>query len=224
MSNELMTGLGAMPATRAPSKDALLAAGLLGMGYMGQLRIASQGDLVNKHRMPPGNWCYVHGDAVVDLGQTINFLPLAYMPKAIQLLDDQSIVSYEPTSPTFQRICAEKDADRDDLTRFYGIEFLVWFPKRKEFVIIFANNKSMLYSAEALIDLIRKKVRAVTQFHDKGAKKSFYAPVWTETDVDMEMPELERARAEIQKFVDRKDTATEAEVVSADEAQSAREE
>jgi len=74
--------------------------------FLSRLQLYTKGKAVNKKLVLPGNYGIpVTDDEVTDLGDEIDFLPLARRPKAIDLKDPENIVAvFDVNDPEFKRI------------------------------------------------------------------------------------------------------------------------
>ena len=76
-----------------------------------------------------------------DLGDTIDIVPLARRPKALDMTDNEAIiVNYDPDSDEFKRIAA-KSLEKESHC-MYGPSFLVFERSRGLFLEFFCGNKS----------------------------------------------------------------------------------
>ena len=76
--------------------------------YLGRLTLFTKGKAVNKRLVGPGNYGIPTGEEVDDLGDTIDIVPLARRPKALDMTDNEAIIAnYDPDSDEFKRIAAK---------------------------------------------------------------------------------------------------------------------
>ena len=77
--------------------------------YIGRLQLFTKGKAINKKLVGPGNYGIPESDEeVIDLGDTIDIIPLARRPKAIDMTDSEAIiVNYDPETEEFKRIAAQ---------------------------------------------------------------------------------------------------------------------
>ena len=126
MSNELVTvNLEQLPSTQIGTDDQF-AELAKGGDFIGRLQLFTKGEAVNKGLIPPGHYGIpVSKDEVEDLGATVDVVPLARRPKALDMSDPDAIInSYDRTSDEFNRI-AEASTDSDSHC-MYGVSFLVY--------------------------------------------------------------------------------------------------
>jgi hypothetical protein len=92
--------------------------------FLGRLQLIGKGAYVDRGLIKPGHWGIpVSKEEVVDLGPSIDILPLARRSKAIDMSDKPVITSYDETSETFQTIMADSDNKVQGCQ--YGPSFLI---------------------------------------------------------------------------------------------------
>lgn len=169
--------------------------GLLGGDYFPELRQVSSGDLVNKFSQKAGDFCFKKGEQVTALGRDIDVVVLAMRPKAIDY--NEMRTSYDPESPIFRAI--QTKAGSSDSGCAVGTEFLVYVPAVKGFACYHAGNKSARKASITLASNIGSVMHGNSYLAEKG-KYSWWAPKWTESDAEIEVPDIEEARSKLQKF------------------------
>ena len=72
--------------------------------FIGRLQLFTKGKAINKKLVGPGNYGIPESDEeVIDLGDTIDIIPLARRPKAIDMTDNEAIiVNYDPETDGVQ--------------------------------------------------------------------------------------------------------------------------
>lgn len=110
--------------------------------FLGRLQLYTKGTAVNKRLIGPGEYGIpLSKDEILVLGDSIDILPLARRPKAIDMSDTEAIiVNYDPTSDEFKRI-ASKSGEKDSGC-MYGISFLVIERSSGRFLEYFCGTKS----------------------------------------------------------------------------------
>ena len=104
MSNELVTlNLEQLPSTQVGTNEQF-ADLTKGGDFIGRLQLYTKGDAVNKGLIPPGHYGIpVSKDEVEDLGVTVDVMPLARRPKALDMSDPDAIInSYDREDPEFK--------------------------------------------------------------------------------------------------------------------------
>ena len=110
--------------------------------YIGRLQLFTKGKAINKKLVGPGNYGVPESDEeVIDLGDTIDIIPLARRPKAIDMTDSEAIiVNYDPEAKEFKRIAAQSLEKESHC--MYGPSFLVYERSTGRFLEFFCGNKS----------------------------------------------------------------------------------
>jgi hypothetical protein len=139
-TNLVPVNLDQLPSTQIGSDDQF-AELAKSTDYIGRLQLFTKGKAVNKKLVGPGNYGIPSGEEVDDLGDTIDIIPLARRPKAIDMTDDEAIiVNYDPEAAEFKRIAA-KSLEKESHC-MYGPSFLVFERSRGLFLEFFCGSKS----------------------------------------------------------------------------------
>ncbi len=96
-----------------------------GGNFLRRLELKSKGKLIDTEKVKPGHYAVIKSsEDADDLGDTIDILPIARRPKAIDMSDsDQIVVTYERQSDLFKQI--EKKAGQPNSRCQFGASFLV---------------------------------------------------------------------------------------------------
>ena len=140
-SNELVTmDIAQLPSTQVGSDDQFKELAK-GTDFLGRLDLFTKGKLVNKGLVRPGNYGIPEGEGVEDLGPSVDIVPLARRPKALDMSDTDAIIAvYDPENEEFQRIAAASaEADSHCM---YGPSFLVFERSTGRFLELFCGTKS----------------------------------------------------------------------------------
>ncbi len=117
--------------------------------FIGRLQLYTKGKAINKGQVRPGCYGIPEGEEVIDLGDTIDILPLGRRPKAIDMTDtDAVIVNYDPESDEFKRIAAQSLEKESHC--MYGPSFLVIERGTGRFLEFFCGSKSTRSEAKKL--------------------------------------------------------------------------
>jgi hypothetical protein len=132
--------------------------------FLPRLQLYTKGKAVNKKLVQPGNYGIpVSDDEVTDLGDTIDVLPLARRPKAIDLKDTENVVAvYDVNDAEFKRIQAQS-AEKESGC-MYGPSFLVYERSTGQFLEFFCGTKSARMEAKrifAFLPLTRAMIDAL---------------------------------------------------------------
>jgi len=96
-----------------------------GGGFLRRIELKSKGALIDTGKVKPGHYAVIKSsEDADDLGDTIDVLPLARRPKAIDMNDsEQIVVTYDRKSELFKDI--EKRAGQPNSRCQFGASFLV---------------------------------------------------------------------------------------------------
>ena len=111
-------------------------------GFLKYLKLCSNDKYAKAGKIASGHWGIPDSDgAIQDLGTSIDVLPLAKRPKAVDMKDKSAlIISYDVTAAEFKRIrleAAEKDSDCQ-----FGVSFLVLERSTGQFLELFFGNET----------------------------------------------------------------------------------
>lgn len=113
-----------------------------GADFLGRLQLFSKGKSVNKGLIVPGHWgIQVSDEEVTCIGKSVDVIPFARRPKAIDLSDTDAIIAnYDMESDQFKEI-AQKSTKKDS-NCMYGPSFLVFERSTGRFLEWFCGTKS----------------------------------------------------------------------------------
>jgi len=128
-----------------------------GGDYLGRLQLYTKSKANAKGLIPPGHYGIPESDEkIIDLGESVDLLPLARRPKAIDMSDSKALViSYDMHSKEFNRIASE--ADEGEPHRQFGISFLVYERSTGRFLEFFCGNKSSRIASKQLFPFLPLK-------------------------------------------------------------------
>jgi hypothetical protein len=121
---------------------------------LGRLQLFIRDEAVRKGLIQIGHYGIPESDkSVIDLGVSVDLIPLARRPKAIDTTDSENVVvSYDFESDEFKRIAA-KSAE-SGLCCQYGPAFLVFERSTGRFLEFFCGTKSSRIEAKNLFPLL----------------------------------------------------------------------
>ncbi|MGD0897606.1 MAG: hypothetical protein ABR915_07200 [Thermoguttaceae bacterium] len=125
-----------------------------GGDYIGRMQLFTKSKANMKGLIPSGHYGIPESDEeIIDLGPSVDLLPLARRPKAIDMTDMEALViSYDMESEEFKRIAA-KSAEADSHCQ-YGPSFLVYERSTGRFLEFFCGNKSSRIEAKKLFPFL----------------------------------------------------------------------
>ena len=126
-----------------------------GGDYIGRMQLYTKSKANMKGLIPSGHYGIPESgdDEITDLGTSVDLLPLARRPKAIDMTDMEALViSYDMESEEFKRIAA-KSVEADSHCQ-YGPSFLVYERSTGRFLEFFCGNKSSRIEAKKLFPFL----------------------------------------------------------------------
>lgn len=143
--------------------------------FLGRLQLYTKGKAINKGLVRPGHYGIPESDEVViDLGDTIDILPLARRPKAIDMSDKDVIVVYDVKSAEFQRI-QQQSAEKESHC-MYGPSFLVYERGNGRFLEYFCGTKSARGEAKKLFSYLPLTEGSIKAMAERGEDVTGLAP------------------------------------------------
>jgi hypothetical protein len=142
MSNEMMVlDLTQLPSTQVGSDESFTDLAK-GGDWLGYIKLCSNDKYTKTKKIESGHWGIPgRDDEIDDLGDSIDVLPLARRPKAIDMSDKTAIVSsYDEKSEPFKDIQARSSEQGSSCQ--HGISFLVLERSTGRFLELFFGNKS----------------------------------------------------------------------------------
>ncbi len=208
-----------------------------GVDFLCRLQLFSKGKVINKGLIAPGNWGIPESDdQVTDLGKTVDVVPFARRPKAINLHDTDAIITnYDMESDEFKRIVAASGQQNSGC--MYGPSFLIYERTTRRFLEWFCGTKSTRAEAKKIYPFLRATEADIaarsalkgTQPHDAlpftmnikliDGKWSYHVPVVVPCSTPFtQVPSIERIIFEMNRFMN----PTDAGVETVDEKESGR--
>ena len=138
------------------------------------------------------------GGDFIDLGESWDFIPLSYRPKALDM-NDGIISVFDAKNEEFERI--KNKSGEDNSKCMYGIEFLIWSPET-EFAGFFFGSATSRRKAKTLGKIQATKQGATaTSEYIKGRNYSWYGPIINVCQTPFpSYPEPDDVIKEVKKF------------------------
>jgi hypothetical protein len=110
--------------------------------FLKYVKLYTKGKPIDTGKIRPGHWGIPQNDERIDdLGESIDVIPLARRPKALDMTDKSAIiVSYDEQSPEFARIRAKSNEKESKCQ--HGISFLVLERSTGQFLEVYFGAKS----------------------------------------------------------------------------------
>lgn len=204
-----------------------------GSDFLGRLQLYTKGAAVNKRLVAPGEYGIPEAeDEVFKLGDSVDLLPLARRPKAIDMSDKDAIITnYDPNSDTFKDI-ANRSGEQDSGC-MYGVSFLVIERTTGRFLEFFCGTKTSRQEAGKIygfLPLSQEQINAMAERGQDVSKLEAHGPLpmtlksrviekgsysWHGPVVGkcstpfLKLPPVERIKDEVTKFLTVKDEGVE---------------
>jgi len=109
--------------------------------FVPRIQLVTKGKYVDQGKITPGHYGVPQGeDEILDLGDSIDILPLAVRNKALDTNSDPPVAVYDTADPLYGLIVER--AGQKDSGCMWGPSFLVWERDTGEFYELFLGNKS----------------------------------------------------------------------------------
>ena len=198
-----------------------------GADFIPRLQLIGKGKYVDTNKIGPGRWGVPQagGEEVTDLGESIDVIPLAARPKAMDVSDTEAIITvYDTQNPEFKRIIeAPKNSGC-----MWGPTYLVYERSSKSFYELFFGNASGRAEAGKLRPFLPKdgQVSAATLNIRYKPSKTFggwHVPVIVKCTMPFkDLPPIEEINATIEKFMSIEPSVEKAPEQTPQQAQRAR--
>jgi len=110
--------------------------------FLERIQLYTKGNAIDNGLIAPGRYGVPRGDdAIQDLGNEIDIIPVCCRVKALNMQDrDNIITNYDPTSETFRKI--KEMGDQPNSNCMYGPTFLVFERSTGQFYELFCGTSS----------------------------------------------------------------------------------
>ena len=218
MKTELATlDLNQLPSTQLGSDESFMELAK-GGDFLSYVKLFTKGKAIDTGKITPGHWGIPEADeAITDLGDSIDVLPLARRPKALDVSDKSAIiVSYDNQSDAFKDIQAKSTMPNSGCQ--HGVSFLVFEKTTGQFLEVYFGNKSSRPEAKKLYpflplmaaDIVRREldvephgplpVTLKSRFAENN-KGTWHTPVVVKSLTPISLPSTEVVVKEITKFL-----------------------
>ncbi len=174
--NALMTmNLDQLPSVQLGSDEAFTELAK-GGDFLKYIKLYTKGKPIDTGKIRPGHWGIPQNDERIDdLGESIDVIPLARRPKALDMADKSAIiVSYDEKSPTFKEIAAKSNEKESKCQ--HGISFLVLERSTGQFLEVFFGAKSHRPEAKNVFAYMRLTQADIDRKEAAGEKVEGLAP------------------------------------------------
>lgn len=187
-------------------------------GYLPRLQLVTSNSTVAKEgKFPINHYAVVDNSVYHDVGSEVNVFVLSWRPKALDLSNDNIVVSYDPTSELYKTI---KEGSREkDSQKMFGPEYLVYIPSSDKFATLFMGGVTTIKESPHLQANLKGKVTLSSKMIETKKYKYFSIKVETCTANIQFNPDPEKFQKVINEFNNPKDTELQ---VASTEAKSDR--
>lgn len=176
MGNELTTvNLNQLPTVGMSVTSDLFQAIAKNGSFLDRLQLYTKGRAIDSGMIAPGRYGVPRGDdAIQDLGNEIDILPLCMRMKALDMRDRDAIVTnYDPTSDAFKAI--KELGDKPNSNCMYGPTFLIFERGSGQFYEFFCGTSSTRMEAPKIGTFLPKSkadAEALTLKHNRPVSTS----------------------------------------------------
>lgn len=209
-----------LPAVTQDGLNALTEMTKSSKGFLSRVQLYTKGKAINHGLVMPGEYGIAESeDDITRLGKTMDVVPLAWRPKALDISDRDDIkTSYDAKSAEFQRI--KDEASTKDSGCMFGPSFLLYERSSGRFLEWFCNNESARNAAgkvSGFLPQTDKPPAAMTVGSRVAEKKSYswHVPTITECSTPITLPDSETVMREVERFLN--PPAAQSETASAEE-------
>lgn len=195
--------------------------------YLKRIQLYSKGKPVETAMIPPGHFGVPSADAIQDLGNEIDILPLAVRPKAIDSKDrDAIVVSYDDTCEAFEGIKERSEIKNSNC--MWGFAFLVFERNTAKYYEFFFGTKTArneVGNVASFLPKTEEQIAALTEKFGRAPQPAgpctlkvkyitkgdwgWHAPVTHPCSTPFKGYNCEEAIEQINKFAALKDTELE---------------
>jgi hypothetical protein len=176
-------------------------------GYLPAFRIyGSSSAIVKKGEFPMGHFgLYYSADKVVDVGDLVDVLVIAYRARASVMLSDEQPVNYfDPTSENF--IAVKEKGKQKVQGHMFGLEYLLYLPSVKEYACFFMGSPTLRRESDNVKAHIGKALTLKIKFIETK-QYSWHGCEALSCDTPFDVPPTEDIKAVYdEKFANPKDS------------------
>jgi len=168
--------------------------------YLPRIQLCgSSSKLFKKNKIAKQHYAYVVTDEnFKDLGASVDVLPIAWRPKALDMSGDSPVQCFDEKSDTFKDI--QIRAGVKDSECAFGPEFLIWIPSLKSFAGLFMGSKTARSEAGKVRELLSKGATLTSTVIEGKNGFIWEAIVVNPCTTPFELPAPADLRLAIEKF------------------------
>ncbi len=163
--------------------------------------MTSSSKVVKKQEFPENHYALVQSGNRIDLGKEVDVLPLVWRPRAVEIGDDDGVLSaYDPEEAEFKRI--QEIAARPGLNGcMCGPEYLIWLPKQQRWTTFLMGSKSAKREAPNMSKRLNMATTLKSHFIETKSY-SWWAALVVPCTAQFELPDEADMAEVIAKFND----------------------
>ena len=178
--------------------------------------MSSNSEKCKSGEFPINHLALVSGQTFTDLGDSIDCVPIAWRPKAIDMTGEDNIIIYDPKydddkKPTgeFARIQnASDNAPKGTMGYMYGPEILLWIPEAGKFATFFCGGVTTRKEAPNIIGFLGKGL-TLRGVKIETKKYTYWSPAGIKCSTPLTPPNMEELVAVAEAFNDAEDNVPE---------------
>lgn len=151
-----------------------------------------------------GNYGYVDGDTIIDLGKDVDVAVIAWRPMAMDMTDKVPVKVFDKDSAVFKEI--QENSFKKDSGCAYGVDCLVYIPKIKKFATLFFGSKSNRREVKNFLTNLGKGASLSSEFVKEG-KYSWHVIKSSPCTAPLEIPSMEEILKKKKMFDDEASSA-----------------
>lgn len=171
--------------------------------YLPRLQLmSSNSDKCKTGDFPINHYAMVRDQTFIDLGNDVDVLVIAWRPKALEI-GEELVTSFDQESKTFKDI--EERSATPNSGCMYGPEFLMWIPAQSAFATFFMGSKSSRKEAPNVHAKLQNSGTLSSKLVETKRYK-WQTPIMKGCSTPFNMPDQEAMQAEVDKFLNPKET------------------
>lgn len=168
--------------------------------FLPQVRVyGSESTIVKRGQFPMGHFgLYFSSERIVDLGTQFDCIVVAYRPRTSIVSGEQPVSFYDVNSKEFNEM-KDRALSREQ-GYLAGLEYLVWLPEVKKFGLFFMGNPTLRRESANVQANVGKAITLRIKLIETKQYTWHGAQAFTCNGDAMELPDMEKLKAEVEKF------------------------
>lgn len=154
-------------------------------------------DPVKEGKITGGHWAIVDGEGLIDLGPSVDIIPLIFRPKAIDFTGQKPVAHFDPESDEYKAITTKKGKGW-----MHGPSFLVLERSTGSFYEVYFGSVSGRQEAPKLRPFVQQRIPCTLTSRLIKRDNTYHVPVVRKCSEPFEkVPPIETVLEEIAKFM-----------------------